>query len=168
MDLSADLEEEGISPASEGTTNDGAMDVVTADSTTTMGEVNVISTAVDDDSDECDDEISWIETVPLATISKGELYRNTRAIRWKGIDWMVVVMKARKQEQDAKFDRVGYFLGYEVAQIPKNFSVPVHLRCLGSIEFICGNGTCGYQSKCSFTIYCDSRVSTTKKSWIGV
>ena len=129
MDLSADLEEEGISPASEGTTNDGAMDVVTADSTTTMGEVNVISTAVDDDSDECDDEISWIETVPLATISKGELYRNTRAIRWKGIDWMVVVMKARKQEQDAKFDRVGYFLGYEVAQIPKNFSVPVHLRC---------------------------------------
>ena len=79
-----------------------------------------------DDADGYDDEISWIEKVPAATISKGEFYRNTRAIRWKGIDWMVVVVRPK---DNTKTDRVGYFLGYETAQVPKNFSLTVHVRC---------------------------------------
>ena len=108
----------------------GAMDVVmTTDPTTTVGEVDAAVATVDDDSDECNDEISWIESVPAATISKGECYRNTRAVRWKGIDWMIVVVRPRSRDQDQKQDRVGYFLGYETAQIPKNFLLTVQLRC---------------------------------------
>ena len=85
-----------------------------------------------DDTDGYDDEISWIEKVPVATISKGEQYRNTHAVRWKGIDWMVVVLKSAPREQDAKQDRVGYYLGYDTAQaaqIPHGWSLDVHSRC---------------------------------------
>ena len=39
------------------------------------------------------------------------------------------MLKARSREQETKQDHLGYFLGYETAQIPKNFSLAVHLRC---------------------------------------
>ena len=126
MDLSNELTNEEMTPTDPPGGNDIAMDVVTTDDpTTALGEVDAAAT-VDDDSDECDDEISWIESVPAATISNGELYRNTRAVRWKGIDWMVVVVRPK---DNIKTDRVGYFLGYETAQVPKNFSLTVHVRC---------------------------------------
>ena len=78
-------------------------------------------TVVDSDEDDNDDEpteMSCLLKVPLAKFQTPDqnLYADTRAVKWKGMHWMV--------QFGRRGDEVGFFLGYEKALIGKTKTLP--------------------------------------------